>query len=112
VGLLAVTRRAAQPLGEEQLLHRPAGREVAREQRAQLIVVPDPLVQQVNQPVDRRLAAGPLEQTGTTESPETRRMIQQAAVLKSGHRLSFPAVALGANSIVLATICGRGRFGI
>ena len=82
VGLLAVTTRAAQPLSKEQLLHRPAVRDVAREQRAQLIVVPDPLVQQVNQPVDRRLAADPLEQISTTESPETRRMIQQAAVLK------------------------------
>ena len=86
MGLLAVTTGAAQPLSKEQLLHRPAASWVAREQRAQLIVVPDPLVQEVNQSVDRRLAADPLEQLSTTESPETRRMIQQAAVLK-GNRM-------------------------
>ncbi len=86
VGLLAVTTRAAQPLGEEQLLHRPAASQVAREQRAQLIVVPDPLVQQVNQSVDRQLATDPLEQIATTERPETRRIIQQDAVLKGRRR--------------------------
>jgi len=84
VGVLAETTRTAQPLGEEQLLHRPAAGEVAPEQRAQLIVVPDLLIQQVNQSVDRRLAADALEQIGTTEGPETRRVIQQAAVLKAG----------------------------
>jgi len=84
VGLLAVPTRAAQPLGEEQLLHRPAAGQVAREQRAQLIVVADPLVQQVDQSADRRLAADPLEQTGTAERPETRRMILDQQ-LRMGH---------------------------
>jgi len=97
---------------KEQLRHRPAVRYVAREQRAQLVVVPDPPVQEVNQSADCRLAADPLEQVGTTESPETRRVTQQAAVLNNSHLLSFPAVSLAAHSIVLATIRGRGRCGI
>jgi hypothetical protein len=39
-------------------------------------------------------------------------VIQQAAVLNNSHRPSFPAVSRAAHSIVLATICGRGRCGI
>ena len=85
VGLLAVAARTAQPLTEEELLHRPAAGQVAREQRTQLPVVREPLIQEVNQSVDRRLTADPLEQISATERPETRRMIQQAAVLKT-HR--------------------------
>ena len=40
---------------EEELLHRPAVSEVAREQGTQLLVVLEPLIQQVNESVDRRL---------------------------------------------------------
>jgi len=78
--VLAVTTRAAQPFSEEQLLHRPAASQVAREQRAQPLVVRDPRIEQVNQPVDGRLAANPAEQISPAEGPETRWMIQQAAV--------------------------------
>ncbi len=83
VGPRAITTRAVQPLSEEQLLHRPAVSEVAREQRAQLIVGPDPLIQEVDQSVDGRLAADPFEQVSTTERPETQRVIKEAAVLKT-----------------------------
>jgi hypothetical protein len=83
VSPLAVTTGTAQPLGKEQLLHRPAVSQVAREQRAQLIVALDPLIQDVDQTVDGRLAADPFEQAGTAERLETRRMIQQAAMLKA-----------------------------
>jgi hypothetical protein len=83
MGLLAVTTRAAQPLGKEQLRHRPAVRQFAREQRAQLIVVPDPLIQEIDQSVDRRLTADPFVQISTADGPDTRRVTEQPAVFKT-----------------------------
>src|SRR5581483_8085849 len=78
-GRLAVTMGATQPLGEEDLLPRLAAVQVPSEQRSQLIVVLDPLIQQVNQPVDGRLTTDAVKQIGTAEGPETRRVIQDAA---------------------------------
>ena len=86
MGPLAVATRTAQPFTEEELLHRPAAGQVARKQGTQLLVVFDPRVQEVNQRVDRRLTADSLKHAGATEGPESRRVVQQAAVRK-GRRM-------------------------
>src|SRR6266480_2133190 len=83
-GHLAVATGATQPLGEEGLLPRLTPIQVPSEQRAQLIVVFDPLIQLVNQPVDGRLTTDAFKQVGTAEGSETRRVPQEAAVLKTG----------------------------
>ena len=50
---------------------------VAAEQRTQLIVLLDPLIQEVNQPVDRRLTTDTFEQIGVAEGPESRGVVQE-----------------------------------
>src|SRR5262249_237125 len=83
-GPLAVTTWAAPPLGEEHLLPRLGASYVAPEEGTQLIRLLDPLVQDVDQPVDRRLTTDPFEQVGTAEGPEPGRVLQERAVLQTG----------------------------
>ena len=80
VRLLAVPGRAAEPFGEEELLHGSPVGEVAREERTQALVVLEPVVEGVDQPVNRRLPTDPIEQPVVTERPEARRVLQQDTV--------------------------------
>src|SRR5262249_39163385 len=69
---------------EEHLLSRLGAIDVPSEQGAQLIVLVDPLVEDVDQPVDRRLTTDALVQVGIAEGPEARCVVQEATVVEAG----------------------------
>src|SRR5216683_914965 len=91
MGAIAVATFAPEPLGEETLLSLALIREIAPEERPQRSVGFDPVVEPVDQGVDRRRAADAGNEIAADEATMCLRMIQESTVLHALLVLYWPA---------------------
>ena len=106
VGFLAVVGGSTEPLGKEDLLHLTTVGQVAGEHRPEFPVTLDADVEQIDEPVDRRLTADAIEQIGSVKRPHPQRGLDQPAMPEL---LELPATQ---PVVVHAVTIGRTNDGV